>query len=146
MSQKNFFLFSILFLVAFYAQKVEATVLSGPTCFVKVEVVSVGSEKRMLSSGRDYESSYIDLKVLGTPEDNKACPVSKDQIYRATDNYPGTFKVGDMLTAGIERAMSMGPTGTIPFLQWSSIKRKDGVALKVDFLQSDDKPIKNSGK
>lgn len=141
-------IFAILFLLIGYIQKTESSSLTGPVCFVKAKVVNIGSEKRKLDSGKNYESPCIDLEILEVSGE-RLCPVSKSQVYRAIDNHPGIFKVGDMIVAGIEIGSSLGPAGPVNFLQWSKVIYENGSSIvdknkhnmKIDFLQSADKPI-----
>jgi hypothetical protein len=134
-----------------FAQNVSASTLVGPSCFVTAEVVEIGSETKQLDSGREYESHYLNLKILSV--DNRgSCPVQENQVYKAidnyyaTDNYPASFKMGDKIKAGIEAASSMGPSGAVSFLHWSDVTYEDGTTIKykegiVTNLQSENEPI-----
>jgi len=132
------------------AQNVSASALVGPSCFVTAEVVKIGTETRQLDSGREYESHYLNLKILSV--DNSDCPVQENQVYKAidnyyaADNYPASFKTGDKIKAGIEQGSSMGPSGAVSFLQWSDVTYENGTSIKyklgkVTDLQSDSVPI-----
>ena len=145
-------LLTVVFLTTGHIQAAKASALSGPVCFVKAQIVNSGIEGRRLDSGRDHESSFINLKVIEVSK-GRSCPVAKDQVYRATDNHPGVFKKGDIVQGGFEPASSMGPNGPVNFLQWSQLTYEDGTPIinitgnnsaRIDFLQSNDKPIEAS--
>ncbi len=141
------FLCAIIFLTIGHIQEAKASALAGPSCFIEAEVVNIGSEKRRLDSGKDYESFYIDLKVIEVYQGKFPCPVVKNQVYRIIDNYPGVFKIGDIIRAGVEAASSMGPNGPVNFLHWSDVTYRNGSPIiyknniRIDYLQSFDEPV-----
>ena len=123
------------------AQQVSASALIGPSCFVTAEVIEI-----------DYKNHYLNIKILNVEKDSNYCPVQKNEVYRAidnyyaADNYPASFKEGDVIKAGIEAASSMGPSGAVSFLQWSDVTYEDGTTIKykkgiVTHLQSDSEPV-----
>ena len=123
------------------AQQVSASALVGPSCFVTAEVIEI-----------DYKNHYLNIKILSVEKDNNYCPVQKNEVYRAidnyyaADNYPASFKEGDIIKAGIEAASSMSPSGAVSFLQWSDVTYEDETTIKykkgvVTHLQSDSEPI-----
>ena len=123
-------------------KEVIASAIPDPICFVKAEVISVGSEMRKLDSGRVYESFYINLKIIEVTQGDSSV-ITAGQIYRAIDNCPGTFKKGETIRAGIAFASSMGLSGPVSFLQWSPVTYENGSPIRgnnnviIDFLQSD---------
>lgn len=125
---------AIIFLAICQVQEVKASALAGPSCFVEAEVVNIGN-------------SYVDLKVIKVYQEKFSCPVVKNQVYRAVDNHPGIFKIGDIIKAGVEHASSMGPNGPVNFLQWSNLTYRNGFPLiyknnqKIDYLQTSDEPV-----
>ncbi len=137
----------LVFALMLVAQNVSASALVGPSCFVTAEVVEISSEMRQLDSGREYESNYLNLKVLSIDKGTN-CPVQENQIFKAIDNHPGTFNKGDRIKAGIESASNMGPSGVVSFLQWSDLTYENGNEIPskynnaiIDHLQSDSEPI-----
>lgn len=138
--QKSILIILLLALM-FVAQNVSASVLIGPSCFVIAEIIKI-----------DYENHYLNIKILNVDKESDYCPVQKNEVYRAidnyyaADNYPASFKEGDVIKAGIEVASSMGPSGAVSFLQWSEVTYENGATIRykkgiVTHLQSDSDPI-----
>ena len=140
------FIIILLFFSCIQTLECYASVLNGPTCSVKIEVVNVGSEEKHLDSGRIIESHYADFKVLEVTNGSH-CRIHQGQIYRIIDNYPGSLKKGDKISAGVEFASSMGPAGVVNFIHWSPVTYADGTAIKdsknimIDHFQSGKTPI-----
>jgi len=142
MQKPNLSIFILISAFMLVAQQVNASALVGPSCFVTAEVIE---------KGRDYKSHYLNLKILSVDKRDN-CPVQKNEVYRAVDNYyaadnyPASFKEGDIIKAGIEAASSMGRSGTVSFLRWSDVTYEDGTTIKykkgiVTDLQSDSEPV-----
>jgi hypothetical protein len=139
--KSNLFIFILISAFMLLAQQVSASALIGPSCFVNAEVIEI-----------DQKNHYLNIKILNIEKDSDYCPVRKNELYRAidnyyaADNYPASFKEGDVIKAGIEAASSMGPSGAVSFLQWSDVTYVDGSNIKykkgiVTHLQSDSEPI-----
>lgn len=155
MQKSNLFIFVLTLILI--AQNVSASALSGPVCFVTAEVIEMGSETRQYDSGSEYENHYLHLKILSVDKGNNLgitsqCPVQKNQVYIASDNYyarddyPASFKVGDRIKAGVEDAGSLGENGVVTFLHWSDITYENGSTILarkgiVIYLSSDDEPL-----
>lgn len=136
----------IVFILILFAQNVSASALVGPSCFVIAEIDDIGSEMKKLDSGKEYESHYLNIKILNILSGD-TCPVQINQVYQVIDNHPGTFQKGDRIKAGIELGSSMGPAGAVSFLQWSSLTHENGTNIQskynnaiITHLQSDSKP------
>lgn len=128
------------------------------SCLWKVTagVVNVGSESRLLDTGKKYDSPYIDLKIINmTPRIGVRgvnCSVKRDQIYRIIDNNPGTFIVGQKIKADIDVGTTMTVSGNASsFFNWSNLTYEDGTVVKsnkngnvISYLQSGDKPLSDS--
>lgn len=146
-------------ILVFLSGKSQASDIGSASCSVTAEIVAVGSETKLLDSGREYESTYIDLKIRAV--DIKAmhagqeekCPVEKGRIYRAIDNDPGTFSAGQKIRADIEAGSAMGPGGAVSFLNWDHPAYADGASIRssrnganISLIQSGDKPLIPSKK
>lgn len=147
MLRKKIILLSvIILLIVFQGRQSFGSVIGEPECFVKAEVVGMGSEERTLNTGGTYEWHYIDLKIIEFISGNHFV-VTKGKVYRGTDRYPGILKKGDIIKAGVVSASSMGPAGAISFLHWSQVTYEDGSPIRnkrgaiVDFLTSDAEPL-----
>ena len=149
MQKSNLFIFVFTFILI--VNNVSASALVGPSCQVTAEVIKIGSETRQLDSGREYESHYLNLKILNV-DNSDNCHVRENQVYKAidnyyaADNYPASFKIGDKIKAGIEQGSSMSPSGAVSFLQWSDVAYENGTSIRyklgtVTDLQSDSDPI-----
>lgn len=146
---RKFKLVIFIFISAFMfrAQQVSASALRGPSCFVTAEVVEVSSETKKLDTGREYNDTYLNLKIMSIDKGSN-CPVKVSEVFKVIDNNPGTFKKGDMLKAGVESASSMGPSGAVSFLQWSNLTYENGKEISskynntiIDYLQSSSEPL-----
>ena len=144
--KKTFLVLEVLFFLLAQVKGASASSTSSPTCFVKAEVINVGTEMRKMDTGKEYESHYIDLKILEVTKNN-ARSIEKGQVYRAIDNYPGVLKKGDRISSDISFCCIMGLAGPVDFLLWSKLTYENGSAVRsgnnviIDFLQSDLKPL-----
>lgn len=148
--EKTFLVLAILFSL-FTQVKGTSALAASSTCFVRAEVVKVGSQMRRLDTGKEYESHYADLKILEVTK-NGVIPIEKGQVYRAIDNYPGVLKKGDRISSDISFCCIMGVTGPVDFFLWSKVTYENGSTIRsgknvvIDFLQSDLKPLQEKSK
>ena len=124
-----------------------AAVAFGPTCFVMAEVIEREVERRTLASGKVSVQAYLHFRV-DEIRSGKQCNVTKGEVYRVTDNYPGALLKGDVIVAGIELISAMGPEGVENVLIWSPLTDPEGKPIldkekkfEIHQLQSPGRPI-----
>ena len=139
----------ILLVISFavFAEDIGASGRSEPSCVVLAEVAEVGSETRLLESGKEHERNYLHLKILGVGEEAN-CPIRIDQVFKVTDNHPGTFRKGDRIRAEVAVDSVMAPSESVGFLEWFNLTYADGSAIQseyngavVDHLQGPLEPL-----
>jgi len=133
MNKQKLLIITVLILI-FIAQKVTASALMGPSCFVTAEIIKIDDETKQLNSEIVSINNVI----------NHSCPIKEKQIFEVSNNYPATFQQGDRIKAGIEKASSMTQHGVIYYLHWSDIAYENGDKIfsknnniMVDYLTGD---------
>lgn len=125
--------FGILLMVL-VASWAPASVVMGPSFFVKVEVLDLGSETISRPDGSSYSQNFIEYKILecisGNMHGMNKGDIFKSRLFRSNLRL---FKQGDHLIVGVEIGSSMGESGPVKFIHWSPIQDDSGKKMLESF-------------
>ena len=97
----------------------QATVVGPPTCLVKAEILEI-------TQNTGSNQKFVTLKILSFQEigpDGDCGFINVNQVIQTDGGSSAeTLKAGELIEAGASHNVAMGPSGTIPFIQWQPIK------------------------
>ncbi len=130
----NPFVGLVILLMLMVVSFAPASVVLGPTFFVKVEVLDLGVETISRPDGSSYSQNFIEFKIVdcvsGSLHKMAIGDTFRTKLFRSN---MGLFKKGDHLVVGVEIGSSMGRSGPVEFVLWSPIQNTSGKKILESF-------------